>query len=281
MKLLVPTDFSKNARRAVDYAVKIAEKSGADIILLHAYQIIDTESPTRKLLFEEYNYSIARKLHDELKFQSSRIAKVHPLIKITAELSDNGVKESILEASAVADLIVMGTQGASGLKRIFMGNITASIIGKTSIPVLAIPRLYKWKEPRNILLATNRFETNPEILNHIFKLVHLFNAHLHIVVFTDTDNMEITEYAKHENGLAGYLNKLEKLRGPIKLTTVHLKGSEFEETLQQYIDSNAIDLLAMITYERGFLEAIFNRSMTKKMAYRTGIPLLALPGKDE
>lgn len=280
MKLLVPTDFSKNAQRAVDYAVKIADKAHAEIILLHAYQIIDTESPTRKLLFEEYNYSIARKLHDELKTQRSRIAKLNSAIKVTAELSDNGAKKAIIEASTGTDLIVMGTQGASGLKKIFMGSTTASIIGNAAVPVLAIPRQYNWKEPKNILLATNRFEINPEILNPIFKLAELFDARIHVVVFTDTDNKEITDYARNESGLSNYQKELEKLSRSIAVTSAHLEGSEFEDTLQQYMDKHAIDILAMVTYKRSFFEAIFNRSMTKKMAYRTSIPLLAIPSGD-
>ncbi len=204
MKLLVPTDFSKNARRAVDFAIKIEDKAHAAIVLLHAYQIIDTESPTRKLLFEEYNYSIAGKLHDELNTQRNGIASINPAIKFTADLSDNPTRKAISEASTDEDYIVMGIQGASDLKRVFMGSVTASIIGNTTVPVLAIPRQYKWKEPKNILLATNQFEASTKILNPIFKIAELFDARIHVIVFTDTDNKEITDYARHESGLSNY-----------------------------------------------------------------------------
>ena len=220
MKLLIPTDFSKNARRAVDFAVKIADKAHAEIVLLHAYQIIDTESPTRKLLFEEYNYSIAGKLHDELNTQRNGIASINPAIKFTSDLSDNPTRKAISEAST-------------------------------------------------------------KILNPIFKIAELFDARIHVIVFTDTDNKEITDYARHESGLSNYQKYLKKLSPGISVTSAHLEGREFEDTLQQYIDSNSIDLLVMITRKKSFLEAIFNRSMTKKMAYRTSIPLLAVPGSDE
>ena len=75
LKVLVPTDFSKNANKAIEYAYKMAGKGKAEIILLHAYQVIDTNSTSRKLLFEEYNYSIARKLHDELETQKRKNSK--------------------------------------------------------------------------------------------------------------------------------------------------------------------------------------------------------------
>jgi len=277
MKILVPTDFSKNARRAIEYAVMLAAKSKAEIVVLHAYRHIDTKTPSRKLLFEEYNYSIARKLHDELEIQRGIINKIHPGIKVSAELSDKEVKQSILEASRGMDLIVMGTQGAASLKNIFMGSTTASVIGHTAIPVLAIPRSYKRKEPKNILLTTNRFETDPQILNNILQLVHLFKARLHIIVFTDTDTAIQADYIIQKESLVSYQKEWKGRDKNIRITAAHLKGSEFEDTVQQYINTHAIDLLAMVTYKRNFLENIFRRSATRKMAYRSQIPLLAIP----
>lgn len=280
MKLLVPTDFSKNAQRAIDYVVKIADKAHSEIVLLHAYQIIDTESPTRKLLFEEYNYSIAGKLRDELNTQRNRIARINPSIKISADLSDNPTRKAISEASTDADYIVMGTQGASGLKRVFMGSVTASIIGSATVPVLAIPRSYKWKQPKSILLATNRFEKTNEVLDPIFKLAEIFNTTLHVVVFSDTDTAGEAEMQQHKAMLEKYRKELEKKRKGIKITSAHLAGSEFDDTLQEYIDKHKIDILAMITRKRNLLERIFNPSVTRNIAYKTRVPLLAVPVAD-
>jgi len=282
MKLLVPTDFSKNAQRAIDYAVNIATEK-ADIVLLHAYQIIDTDSASRKILFEEYNLDIARKLRDELKVQKRNIARLKPGIDVSAELYDNDIKSSIVEASEKfgVDFIVMGTQGASGLKKVFMGSVTARVIGNATVPVLAIPRMYKWRVPQNINFATNRFETDTNILNAIFKVVDLFNAHLHVIVFTDTDTAGTEDYINHKNKLEEYKIELKKRNKEIKIISSHLKGSEFEDTLQQYIDEHSIDMVAMVTYKRSLLGSIFNRSATKKMAYRTSIPLLAIPAAED
>jgi nucleotide-binding universal stress UspA family protein len=282
MKLLVPTDFSKNAQKAIDYAVNIATEKSA-IILLHAYQIIDTDSASRKFFFEEYNLDIARKLHDELKGQKRDIARLKPGISVSAELYDNDIKSSIVEASNKfgVDFIVMGTQGASGLKKVFMGSVTARVIGNAAVPVLAIPRMYKWSVPQNILFVTNRFETDTNILNAIFKVVDLFKAHLYVIVFTDTDTADNEDYINYKNKLDEYKIELEKRNKEIKITSSHLKGSKFEYTLQQYIDEHSIDMVAMVTYKRSLLESIFNRSITKKMAYRTSIPLLAIPAAED
>jgi len=217
------------------------------------------------------------------KHKRGKIAKANPGIKVSAELYDNNINNSIVEASekSAVDFIVMGTQGASGLKKVFMGSITASVIGNATVPVLAIPRMYKWRQPANILLAINGFETNPEIVNPILKIVDLFHAHLHVIVFTDSDTADAADYINNVTKLKDYQKELKKKYKEIKVSSAHLKGSEFEDTLQQYINGNSIDMVAMITRKRSFLEKIFNRSVTKKMAYRTQIPLLAVPGADE
>lgn len=50
-KILVRTDFSNNATKAVDYAVAIAEKAGAEIILLNALAVVDTTFSSRNAVF--------------------------------------------------------------------------------------------------------------------------------------------------------------------------------------------------------------------------------------
>jgi len=61
------------------------------------------------------------------------------------------------------------------------------------------------------------------------------------------------------------------------LTATQLFGNNFEDTLQEYILANRIDVLAMITYPRNFWDRLFHPSITKRMSYHTQIPLLAIP----
>jgi len=74
-KILVPTDFSNNALKAVDYAVAIAEKADAEIILLNAFMAVDTTLSARKGLFDEYNNSIAVDSREQLKDLKENIEK--------------------------------------------------------------------------------------------------------------------------------------------------------------------------------------------------------------
>ena len=64
------------------------------------------------------------------------------------------------------------------------------------------------------------------------------------------------------------------------IETAHVSGNDFYQSLQEYIETNQIDLLVMVTHKRNFLQSIFNASMTRQMAYHTTVPLMALHTND-
>jgi nucleotide-binding universal stress UspA family protein len=70
---------------------------------------------------------------------------------------------------------------------------------------------------------------------------------------------------------------LKKRYSGVEIHPEHLSGHQFTETLNDFIRDKEIDMLAMITHRRGLITGIFNRSMTKHMAYHTKVPLLAIP----
>ena len=170
----------------------------------------------------------------------------------------------------------MGTLGASGIKEKLWGSETGAIIGKTKVPVIAIPFEYKWEKPKKILLVTNHFEKEPVILDFLFELASLYGMEVHIAVFTEEDE-EAVNILEHGRNISHYEMMLIERYKHDGLTVTHLFGTEFEKTLQNYIGQNEIDMLAMVTHKRDFLDRIFHPSITKRMSYHTKIPLLAMP----
>ena len=277
-KILVPTDFSNNATKAVDYAVAIAEKAGAEIILLNALAVVDTTFSSRKAVFEEYNNALAADMREQLKDLQQTVEKKSS-VRITTKFFKGGIADSILKCAVDenVNLIVMGTRGASGIERMLWGSTTAGIIGNTTIPVLAIPKGAEWKGLKNILFATRHFEADDKTLIPILNLAQLEAALVHIAVFTDTDDKDLGDYLEHGKLLNAYQQTLPARYKDVKFKTEHLEGKEFEDTIEQYIKGYNIDMLVMTTHKRSFWDSMFNRSMTKSMAYHINIPMLALP----
>ncbi len=277
-KILVPTDFSLNANKALDFAVQIARQAKAQINLIHACDLIDTIFKDNQAMYKEHNQTICDKANENLSLLKKSIEDTEN-ISVHTKLYKGKIIDAILQASDEhhAELIIMGTLGEAGLRDKILGSTTAGIIGKINIPVMAVPLMSEWEIPETILLAVNNLDTHPDIFKSVFALAELFNTSVHLGIFTDADTAGAIDYLNDERGIITYEEKLNTRYKNSTIKHIHLDGSRFQETIEEYIQKKGIDIVAMLTHKRTFVESIFNRSMTKKMSYHTRIPLLAIP----
>ncbi|MCY7311065.1 MAG: universal stress protein [Chitinophagaceae bacterium] len=278
-KILVPTDFSPNAARAIDYAVRIAKLNNAILYIIHACDNLDTLELENILPKAEYNKKITDKAFDNLAIIQKSIEETEQL-EVNTQLYAGSVKDTIVVAAEEhqADLLIMGTMGVTSIRDEIFGSITAGVIGDCTVPVLAIPLEYDWSPPAKFLLAINHFDEVSDILQPVFDLAKVFNAEVRIVVFTDEDKAA-AEFVADVNAIIFAEEKLREKYGDLVINAEHLSGHHFDETINDYIDKNNIDLLAMTTHKRSFIGSIFNRSLTRKMSYHSKVPVLAIPVK--
>ena len=283
-KILVPTDFSPIADKALDFAIQTAKLLQLEVHLIHVFNVVDNVYIDYMGVNWEFSQFQLDDMYERLYQLKIDIEKREGILVNTA-VYKNTVKEGIIEAVTDnhIDLIVMGTLGASGIKEKLWGTQTGHAIGKTTVPLIVIPEDYSWKKPEKLLLVTNHFEHEPVILDFLFQLAELFQAQVHVAIFTDEDDTAIT-ILEHGRRTFEYEYMLKQRYKNAQLTVTHLFGTEFENTIQKYIVENDIDMLAMVTYKRKFWDRIFHPSLTKRMSYHTKIPLLAFslsPFQDE
>ncbi|MBW7870873.1 MAG: universal stress protein [Flavobacteriia bacterium] len=275
--ILVPTDFSKTSEIAIDFAIHAAELLKAKITLLNSFEVAEGSYTDLMGVNREFTNDLINEA--KIKLNDLRIGFMKKSeVDIQTAISVKPLADAINEVSeeGKVDLVIMGTLGATGLKTKLWGSHTSDVIGKTKIPVMAIPSDYKWKKPQNILLATRQFERNDEILDYLFEMTFLFSASVKTAVFTGNDQTAEV-YVKHQQELQNYAEFLKNEYRDDTLSSVHLIGDSFEETLEDYISKNQVDLLTMITYQEGFWKSLFNPSLTKQMSFHTRIPLLVIP----
>ena len=276
-KILVPTDFSDNALKAVGQACEIAKKTNAVIHLLHVVEptlnmaTMQTDSSGKKVVADK---------SENLDLSLKAIAEVYPDVKIAPFLVGGNVIPSILNYAEKEnpDLIVMGTKGASGLKKIFIGSVTAGIIGKTNFPVLTVPASYELAKPEAIVFATNQFERNEHLLENFVNLAKIFSIPVHVIVFKDVDANKDADFIYNEEQLNYYLRFLKETFPRTAFKGEILEGSDFESAIDAYCINNAAGMIAMVTYPKSFFEKFFFKSFTKNMAFHSTIPILAIPG---
>ena len=277
-KILVPTDFSDCAGMALRYAVYIAKKTGAKITLVHVCDLLDDNFNNLKRIIREYNKEKIAELTASLEHLKKRVEKED--VAITTQLYNGAIADSILMASREhhSDLIVMGTLGATGLKRLFFGTKAAAVINKSIIPVITIPYGYKKPALKKIVMAVNDGKQPPKIFEPVFKLRTLYDAKLRTVVFTEENNKgKLIYHAKVADRIK---KRLETQFPGNAIELVHINGTDFHNTIQEYVEKQKTDLLVMLTHQRTFMQNLFKLSMTRKMAYHINIPLLSLKGND-
>jgi nucleotide-binding universal stress UspA family protein len=277
-QILVPTDFSMCADNAINFTIQSAKILPAKITLLHSFEVKNNIYTDYLGVNREYNVSLLDEIKGKLDRLKKNIEEADGIV-VDTFISTSSLQEAIIKfvMEKEADLIIMGTLGASGIKEKLWGSRTASVIGKSNIPVMAIPIEYEWKKPQKILLATNKFEKEPAILNYLFEFAALYMAQVRVAVFTDVDNDKASIFFEHKNKIPEYEKFLKEAYKEDTLASAQLYGKDFQATLQDFTREYDIDMLVMVTYQRPFWERIFNPGMTKRMSYHTHIPLLAIP----
>lgn len=274
--LLVPTDFSKTAKLALDFAVNIAKQTSAKITLLHSFEIDENMYVTYMGMTQEFNNAMIDSAHEEL----NKIRGEYPNdLEINTKVATLELSNSITlfaEENEI-DFIIMGTIGDSNISSKLFGSRTNAVIGKTEVPVIAIPHDYTLKTIQSIAFSTKFFETQNEKIKILAQVLTMFKAQLSIVSHItpqDEDAEEIKE------GIDYYVNILEEDFQLTNINTSILQGNDYNEDIQKYLSENSIDMLAMVTYQRGFWSRLFHPSQTKRMSLHSKIPLLVIPVKE-
>ena len=264
-KILVPTDFSPNEEKSLNYAVQLAKKTNGELLLIHSVKSDNYEEDIKNA---EARLEIIGKTITE-----SEGVKIDT--KVYFGPTENSIRIATSENNI--DMVIMGTLGNTAFVEKVFGSITASVIGKTIVPLLAIPLLSDWKTPKKILLAINEFKEKDKEIQPVVELARLFNASIQLAIFTDTDDDFVEDFAEHEAKISTFRDLLREKYKDIEIHAVHLASRKFKESLINWVDNKEIDMVAMLTHKKNIIEKIFSGSKTKKVSYYINVPLLAIP----
>lgn len=272
-KILLPIDFSDNARSAVEYAISMFRYEDTEYILLNVFtepmanvdtlvSINDILTITSKNgLEKEYNYFNEKAPNSLLKMEKRSVYGA-----LSYVINNISKKENI-------DYVVMGTKGMSGMKRVFLGSNTADVVSMINCPLLAIPDNVKYTPPFRIGFAADYDIVNDiSILNPLINLVKQYQSELSIVnVYSEDELISITET---EEGI--------KLHHAFKEISHYFYDIESEDTvggIEEFLEVNDINILTMIARKHHFFEHLFQTSITQKMSMLAKMPILILHEK--
>lgn len=138
-RILVGTDFSEPARRAVHHVVELARALDADLVVLHAYELPVYGLPDATILPSiEQAAEIAEAAQRHLDAEVERLR--HLGLRVEGVLRNAAPAEALLEVARErgADLIAVGTHGRGALRRALLGSVATDVIRTSPLPVLTV-----------------------------------------------------------------------------------------------------------------------------------------------
>lgn len=270
-KIVLMTDFSDNAKNAIRYAIKLFGNS-ADYVLANTYTTRSSAGSIGKLsrIIKE---RVTADLEKELAYIHKEFAEI-PTLNITILCKDSEPIDLVnnLAKNGEADLIVMGTKGATGLSKVFIGSVTSSIIRNTKLPVLSIPEEAEFKAISKIVFAADLGENRKKELTAPLRSIALVNnAEVFLLhVLKEGELAENNEEDKmFEMGLAFDLEG-------VKTTLNSVEAENTAEAIQEFCLDIKADLLTVIARHNTFFDKLFHKSVSQELAFSLKMPLLTL-----
>lgn len=270
--ILLLTDFSKNSINAIHYALQLFEDDICNFFLLH------TQSPSSYMsddLLLAGNESIYNAMVTKTK---RKLAKL--IVQLESEFKNekfsyemlvdyDALPEAInqIEKSKSIDLIVMGTNGATGAKEVVFGSNTINVIRKVHIPTLVIPDGFEYKIPEEILLPLDIKDTlSGKPFKDVIKFTKRFGEKLHILRILP--NNEDSEEASKD------IDNINSLVIDTKHEYHNINNVPMNYAVDNYTQSHSIDLITLLVQQESLFERFFIGSPTTQISKNVRVPLL-------
>lgn len=273
--ILFPTDFSESAENAFLFALAIAQKFGAKLNIIHVFELPELGRSLKTTTKEVYEMMEMEALED---FKKS----VKKLRKIASDNNMEDVEfssdlvegETVYTITKIAekekhDLIVMGTQGSTGLAEIFLGSVASGVIDESKVPVLTVPNKADYEiKIQKIAYLSNYKPEETTAFNITADYAEALGAEL-LCVHYDGEEENINADRDSWKNSAN--------QKPIDISYHVITGENFEKSLVNFNQEQKINMLAIQPRKRNIFARLFSKSVSKTIAHHIKVPLLTLP----
>ncbi len=273
--IVLPTDFQQPARRAFNYALKLASVYGVRLEIVH---VIKTVSESSQVSPESRSLN---SLKTSALLELGRLTNMAKDAGINAQprLLFGGPSDCILESAAAchAGLIVMGTHGHTGWDRLRLGSTAQAVVREASCPVLTLQEVVARDSFRHhakvsldrLLVATDFSPSADAALRYVSGMAARLKAQVCLVHAAD-------EGMAHKLGQRKLRILTRELqRNGIATESMSAPGDPVEVILRLAAQWQA-DVIAAGTQGRRGLSRMLLGSVAETLLGRAGCPVLIL-----
>ncbi len=274
-EIFVPTDFSQESRNTIHYAIEIARRLDLGVKVVHILNTMlmsipgttqmSPEMPLEmQTLTEDANKSLGRMMED-----ISRGLK-GPGVPLKYNVVEGVPAESIIafsEDPSIEYIFLTGKREEESFLDLF-GQSNYRIMDKSKKPVWVIHPDAKFEDMERIIYATDYHEEDLHSIKELVRLARPFKAK--IIALHVTEDLDLEEKIRQKGLKELVQNEVDYPEIDFQVT----KGKDIIDYLDQTARDIKGDLIALLKENRGFIEKIFNKSITRKLAARVTLPLL-------
>lgn len=271
--LVLLTDFSPLSKVAIQYALKMAGPLHAHFTILNIVRLDGV--PKANLKSRQIEKSIAQISQEE---GDILVQELKNQIKGNYSIEFKPVKaRTVAEmvrkyvAKHPTNMVVMGLQGASALKKARLGGTTVSVIDECNVPVLAIPQFAQYRNLQHIVYASDLKNIQKE-LDIIVEFAKIYGSSVHMIHVAPVMDKKL-------EAAVNTVNETISKSNYDKLDFKLILEEDITTAIDGYIKQTKADLLTTFTHKLSLEEKIFGRSVTRRLAYQGTIPLLAVKRK--
>lgn len=277
-RVLLPTDFSDNAWNAIEYALQLYKSEACHFTLLNTYNPLIHQvkhlqsSATQLMILRTIKTTSKRRLNDLFqKIENHFSNPKHAFAQISAFNTLTSEIDKLFEGNAM-DIIIMGTKGATGLKKVLFGSNIVNVIKNAKCPVIAIPGDFSFENPHEILFPTDYdIDYQKKHLQCILDISDLYGARINVLHAYYKDNLTLRQ-EKNRKKLKNYLDKAAHLFHDVK-------SKDISDTITKFQSKAHINFLAMINNEHSIFENLFFKSKINEIGFHLKLPFLVIPSK--
>ncbi|MEX0997777.1 MAG: universal stress protein [Flavobacteriaceae bacterium] len=270
--ILIPTDFSDNSWNAIRYALQFFKNCSCTFYLLHVNETAEIKGvlSSQKQHQSKQDLEYKNKLNQLIqKIEKNSLKYNHRFFTLTA----NGIIVDAIRNEVQnkrLDLIVMGTQGANMIHKATVGSNTTDVLNKVKCNLLVVPENASFTKVDQVALPTDySIFFGPNLLNPIDSILRLFDAKLHIIHVTKSNEKVLDEMQQNRELLADYFSDS-------KHEFHSITHQNMNEAIQKCVEKHQIKLIAMVAKNIHFFQQLFFNPEKSKINYQKKIPFLVL-----
>jgi nucleotide-binding universal stress UspA family protein len=283
--IAVLIDFSERSEHAARYALHLAKKIKANVLLFNAFLVpADIPMAAGQVAWPVNEYEeikadsekSLKKICDKLKHGlNERPLPGAFMPTITCRCEEGPVVDTlvILKGNKNIVLLVAGTHGSDSISTFVLGNNCRELIDDTALPLLLVPENASVKNMEKIVFATDLDPNDVKYINAVAGLAKEFPADIII----GNVNTELPADIKHNKAENAFMQEMVLNDSYKRISYRDFPNQNVKKGLVWVLENEKPDMLVMVHRKSSLLDFFFKSSITKKIAAGTTVPLLVYP----